>query len=846
MPGLTAVLDPDAAPLELTEGNGFNLLGIKAPAAQSEKQWASNIDTEGQLPAGDKTSNLEISTRLRITGKGEKQFRERQVAFEQKINKLQKEGGTLRILYPDGSHIDWEVRAISGGERLIDNRFFHAQRTEDEITFVCGPFGKGEEELVGEYETTSRVLECVIENVKGSADALARAVVTSPSGDVWDLKGGRDSRHYSAAATAKALYAASALTPLGGATSTTATVDGKAGTSVVRQGTLTPNWTAMLSTQITGVGQMTHEGIFEVLAWVHMPAANTGAVAIGWDYAVGDLAHRVEGERIYFDVDHAREGKVIQLSLGHIFLEAAEQGSHLWEGRIIAKSTVVGDVLDVLDFGLRPLEEASWRVGVNPALNQPTALTLRDEFNQGAGNLNEKVLAGAGTFSGPKSAGTGADDATVGTVAWTNPGNITVSDDTRAVATLGAGAKSHYLKATKFGFAIPAGATIDGIVVEVERSNPNEAKPVVDNAVRIVKGGAIQATDRSSLSIWPTSDAYYAFGAQTDLWGATWANTDINAEGFGVAISAWATGGATEARIDHIRITIYYTDAGGQKWTTSGDAVDLAVETTGHTAQRSEVSDASIVQGRYAVAGTTVFTDQVVGISCKRGSSAAGGSERVRGGVLARYVDENNWLFFGPDRDAPSAPVTDTVRVIKRVSGTVTELGKLVIPDSSDYRSVWLHVDRRGRYLCWGSLLLSGLPRLLLAGQDNDLATGGALDDGKAGFYDAKTGATANTRNFNDFVAWIPPLDAAIYSGLSLELAHDRVEREALGGGIWGEMTPEGDYMRLSPAGIESRQNRLVFIASPNDPDTMGVGFPSKLKVAIYATPRYRTIPDPA
>ena len=49
----------------------------------------------------------------------EEGFREAQQLFEQKYNKLDTEGGILRVVYPDGSYIDWEVRDVTGGERLI-------------------------------------------------------------------------------------------------------------------------------------------------------------------------------------------------------------------------------------------------------------------------------------------------------------------------------------------------------------------------------------------------------------------------------------------------------------------------------------------------------------------------------------------------------------------------------------------------------------------------------------------------------------------------------------------------------------------------------------------------------
>jgi len=71
--------------------------------------------------------------------------------------------------------------------------------------------------------------------------------------------------------------------------------------------------------------------------------------------------------------------------------------------------------------------------------------------------------------TGAISPGTLADDAAVGAVAWTNPGNAASSDNAYAVFSTSGVQQSHYLKATNFGFSIPAGATIDGVAVSIER-----------------------------------------------------------------------------------------------------------------------------------------------------------------------------------------------------------------------------------------------------------------------------------------------------------------------------------------------------------------------------------------
>lgn len=162
--------------------------------------------------------------------------------------------------------------------------------------------------------------------------------------------------------------------------------------------------------------------------------------------------------------------------------------------------------------------------------------------------------------SGPNNPGTLADESSIGSSAWSNASNAASSDNTYATNSVSGGGISHYLKATNFGFAIDSGATIDGIVVEVEKGWPSGIGAPVDYRVRIVKGGVIGSTDKSSVDMWTVMDTYKTHGANNDLWGETWAAADINDSGFGFAISATNGGGMpADIQIDHIRITVYYT-----------------------------------------------------------------------------------------------------------------------------------------------------------------------------------------------------------------------------------------------------------------------------------------------
>ena len=156
------------------------------------------------------------------------------------------------------------------------------------------------------------------------------------------------------------------------------------------------------------------------------------------------------------------------------------------------------------------------------------------------------------------------NDASIGTVNWTNPGNALSSNGAYATAGVaGGGTTTRYLQCIGYGFALPPNATINGITVSVERrSSSAAAGGSQDAAVRIVQGGAIGADDRSTTTVYTTADVTEAHGGATDLWGLAWTSGDINASDFGAAIAAKknsAGGGTHTLSVDVISITVDYT-----------------------------------------------------------------------------------------------------------------------------------------------------------------------------------------------------------------------------------------------------------------------------------------------
>jgi hypothetical protein len=381
--------------------------------------------------------------------------------------------------------------------------------------------------------------------------------------------------------------------------------------------------------------------------------------------------------------------------------------------------------------------------------------------------------------------------------------------------------QTKYLKGTKYGFAIPAGAVINGIVVEVRRHGEGEG--VEDASVKLVKAGSVAGTDRAAAGAWPGSDATMVYGSPTDLWGTTWTVAQVNAEGFGAAISAKVDFLGVKPAVDVITITVYYTEESAMKWVTLGDAVDLTIISASHVAQRTEVSDANINSGRYAFVGAASYSNIIAGIKCKRSASAVGAGEEVRQAALIRAEGEGNWLMGCYDFVNTASPGEDTLRILKRIGGGEPEelIPKIAIPASSlgtAWRGVWIEANDQGRICLWAALTENATPELLAVIFDTDLATGGALAAGKAGFYDAKTGAVANTRQCDNFAAWIPNHDAVLFGGKVGRLTSDGLSRQSADGNGFGPVQhPDTDLPRIPVSGPEERPVEVALRPSRGD-----------------------------
>ncbi len=206
------------------------------------------------------------------------------------------------------------------------------------------------------------------------------------------------------------------------------------------------------------------------------------------------------------------------------------------------------------------------------------AISSTSQADTGTGTSTSTGIVNP-TSTGAKSPRTMTTVNPGGAISWIDYDYAKASDNYYASATSNSATTpfTSSLRASNFGFSIPTGATINGILVEIERSSSNiEAfLYTLDHDVKIVDdSGNPGSTDYANFQFyWPVLDAYTSYGGSTDLWGNNaWTPAKINDPDFGVIISANLIDltGRITAKVDHIRITVYYTEATTVTPSTSG------------------------------------------------------------------------------------------------------------------------------------------------------------------------------------------------------------------------------------------------------------------------------------
>lgn len=202
------------------------------------------------------------------------------------------------------------------------------------------------------------------------------------------------------------------------------------------------------------------------------------------------------------------------------------------------------------------------RLALLNGTNQSATIPIfGDGDNNGSslGVLNSHAtgtLSAAGTQHTFASASAGTPSGS--TVTWTT--NIT-GDAFKTATSVAAAAKTTYVKATNFHFAIPSAAVIDYITVTVTRQATLSATSLKDNSAKLLIAGTPTGTDMAYTGAFWGDTGYeqiiYGGSVVTD-WGIGGGLTgaDLNASTFGFALSAINDG--TDAAYGYVQSVQIY------------------------------------------------------------------------------------------------------------------------------------------------------------------------------------------------------------------------------------------------------------------------------------------------
>ena len=160
---------------------------------------------------------------------------------------------------------------------------------------------------------------------------------------------------------------------------------------------------------------------------------------------------------------------------------------------------------------------------------------------------------------GPNTPTSASQTATGGLVSWGTPSNIETSGASYATYLINTvSSTSQTLKGAGFGFSIPSGATINGIVFTLVTTFAPSQGGIT--SLQLMKAGSVVGTAKTG------NFSSGSYGSTIDLWGTTWTAADINNAGFGAAVIGGGTNyyGNITVNTNAWEVTVYYTPSGSK------------------------------------------------------------------------------------------------------------------------------------------------------------------------------------------------------------------------------------------------------------------------------------------
>ena len=382
-------LDPSGTVLNVADNSAYFLLSLDTPEAPLNAQWAGAAGVDGDLLVDSKYGNRQITANIRVVGSTDAQLEDRVQTLQAAVTKQHREGGELEVTTPAGTVVTLDVLDASFNV-ILDKRYMTRQVAQATLVFTCKPFARGTEQDLGDNaETTSPALIFVESVIPGDVPALGRLVVDEDDAEdqatvLWGVR----SRNYNAAATAALFWQAEALTPVSASAATAAGPSGAhgSGSNTIEADALTTEWQDVLKSTV-GSTYFTHVGAYRVLTRVQADSANTGDVQIRASWGLGDLAVYQQGAAAA-----TTPGAWVLCDLGVVNIPQAVTGTHRWELRVQAKSSVNGEDVFVDWILLVPVDESAGVAQVATAGVSQVTL-VHDTFEQSAGNLDGKTPA---------------------------------------------------------------------------------------------------------------------------------------------------------------------------------------------------------------------------------------------------------------------------------------------------------------------------------------------------------------------------------------------------------------------------------------------------------------------
>lgn len=178
---------------------------------------------------------------------------------------------------------------------------------------------------------------------------------------------------------------------------------------------------------------------------------------------------------------------------------------------------------------------------------------------------------------------------------WSNPSNAFSSDDSYA-SEISTNQKQDYYD---FSFGIPEDSTINGIEVKLESSFDPGGFGDGEIGVELSWDGGISYTTSSkSTGLLTVVDTIYTLGGSSDTWGRSWSDGEFSNANFRARINADQVAFQGTDFLDHIQITVYYTEevtAGPNNPGTMANDASVGTEAW------SDVDNAKVSDNTYAV-----------------------------------------------------------------------------------------------------------------------------------------------------------------------------------------------------------------------------------------------------